>query len=203
MHFETDHIYHVYNRGNQNQKIFFNDANYLFLLKKIRKEWLPFCNILCYCLMPNHFHFMIVPKVEGCNVVQSGIHHTQIFKLSFIIGKTISSYTKAINIQNCTSGSLFQKGTKAKCIDDFPELITGYNINDYLITCFNYIHQNPLKAELVKNLADWEFSSLKDYSGLRHGTLCNKEMAMEKLGIMNVNHDFPVRLNDKIVPYLF
>ena len=59
MEFEQGHLYHVYNRGNNSQKVFFTIANYLFFLKKIKTNILPYADILAWCLMPNHFHLMI------------------------------------------------------------------------------------------------------------------------------------------------
>ena len=118
MHFTPNEIYHVYNRGNDSQKIFFNDDNYVFFLKKIRKEWGKYCEILTYCLMPNHFHFMIVPTEEACENIYLGAKLSDLQNLSSTIGKTLSSYTKAINIQNQTKGNLFQKKTKAKNLNE-------------------------------------------------------------------------------------
>ena len=48
----------------------------------------------------------------------------------------------------------------------------------YLINVMHYIHQNPLRAKLVSRLEDWKFSSFSDYTRLRNGTLCNKELLM-------------------------
>ena len=59
MQFESNHIYHLFNRGNNSQRIFFQRDNYLFFLQKIRTHILPFADILAWCLMPNHFHLMI------------------------------------------------------------------------------------------------------------------------------------------------
>ena len=56
---EKDQIIHLYNQGNNRRTIFYNRENYLFFLKKLRKHLPPFCEILCYCLMPNQFHVMI------------------------------------------------------------------------------------------------------------------------------------------------
>jgi len=65
MQFEQSHLYHIYNRGNNSQKIFFNRENYLFFLDKIKKNILPHTDILAWCLMPSHFHFMVhVNNVE-------------------------------------------------------------------------------------------------------------------------------------------
>ncbi len=59
MQFESGHIYHIYNQGNNRQKIFFDRENYLFFLRKIRTHILPFADIFAWCLMPNHFHLMV------------------------------------------------------------------------------------------------------------------------------------------------
>ena len=59
MQFVTGHLYHLYNQGNNRQKIFHNRDNYLFFLRKIHKHVLPFADILAWCLMPNHFHLMV------------------------------------------------------------------------------------------------------------------------------------------------
>jgi putative transposase len=182
MHFEPNHIYHVYNRGNNKVKIFFTPANYLFLLKKIKAEWVGSCDILSYCLMPNHFHFMLRPKPEGCAYITQQGKQSNLQVLSKIIGKTLSSYTQAINIQNEATGTLFQKKTKAKCLTDIPFKITGNTSSDYLTNCFYYIHQNPIEAKLVTDLKLWPYSSWPDYYGYREGALCNKEILMTEGG---------------------
>lgn len=63
--FHVNQIYHVFNQGNNRQKIFLEHENYLFFLRKVRKYLIPYCDFLCYCLMPNHFHFLIVPNRLG------------------------------------------------------------------------------------------------------------------------------------------
>ena len=62
MFFESNHIYHIYNQGNNHQRIFFNRHNYLFFLKKIREHISPYADVLAWCLMPNHFHLMVFVK---------------------------------------------------------------------------------------------------------------------------------------------
>ena len=65
MNFAEGNIYHVYNRGNNSQTVFFDHENYMFFLEKIRTHILPHADILAWCLMPNHFHLMIsVKQVE-------------------------------------------------------------------------------------------------------------------------------------------
>ncbi len=53
-------IYHIYNRGCNKDNIFFNEENYLYLLKKMKEEKDEYeIEIIAYCLMPNHYHFLI------------------------------------------------------------------------------------------------------------------------------------------------
>ena len=91
------------------------------------------------------------------------------------IRKCLSNYAAAINKQQHTSGSLFRQKTKA-------DVVTKSS-TDYARNIFHYIHQNPLRAKLVTDLRNWEYSSYKDYIGLRNGTLINKEVATKFIDI--------------------
>jgi putative transposase len=104
------------------------------------------------------------------------------------IGILLASYTRAINQVNKTSGSLFRQKTKSDCITNALEISHSYyNLGfgtsillhdpekEYPQACFNYIHQNPVKAGLVKHAEDWEFSSYRDIIGMRAGKLINRE----------------------------
>lgn len=62
MRFYPENLYHIYNRGNNKQVVFIERKNYLFFLRKVRKELLGFCEIPAYCLMPTHFHFLVYTK---------------------------------------------------------------------------------------------------------------------------------------------
>lgn len=204
MHFSPNEIYHVYNRGNNKQIIFFEEKNYIFFLNKIRQEWRKYCDILSYCLMPNHFHFMIIPNEAACENLFLGDKLTDMQNLSKTIGKTLSSYTKAINIQNNTTGNLFQKKTKSKCISGLEDKENNFKSLDYVLTCFYYIHQNPIQAKLVQKLKEWKYSSYPDYYGYRNGTLCNKKLAMELLGLSHLDFDNDDNgLDQRIVDGLF
>ncbi|MBL7702090.1 MAG: hypothetical protein JNM14_07555 [Ferruginibacter sp.] len=117
---------------------------------------------------------MLVPNEAGCRNVILGERETHMQNLSKTIGKTLSSYTKAINLQNKTTGNLFQKKTKAKLLTGTDMSINNFSQKDCLLTCFHYIHQNPLKAKLVNDLKDWSYSSYPDYYNGRNGIICNK-----------------------------
>jgi len=168
-----ENIYHIYNRGNNKNTIFFNRVNYLFFLKKMRNYLKPYIEILSYCLMPNHFHFLVYSLSEF-DSVQFGKN----FKI------LLSSYSKAVNIQQQRTGSLFQQNTKAKCLTE------GFGKYEFLpLICFNYIHKNPLSAGLANKMEDWEFSSFRDYIGVRNGTLCNHEFSCNLLNLPSNEKD--------------
>lgn len=146
--------FHLYNRSNNSELVFKERKNYLFFLRKYRQYLSGYVTTLSYCLMPTHFHFLIyVRSIE-----------TELIKKN--IGILLSSYTKAINKSFSRTGSLFQNHTKTKLITD----------ERYLLRLTNYIHQNPLRIGIVKNIVDWEFSSYRDYIGKRKGTLIDKAL---------------------------
>lgn len=201
MYFEDGYIYHIYNQGNNKQRIFFNRENYIYFLHKIRKHIVPHADILAWCLMPNHFHLMIlVNKVIIETVSLASIsknisvaqNHTLNKKLTLndSIGIMLRSYTQAVNKEFKRSGKLFREKTKAECINCptgvTPSFIIANGITyfnneqperQYPQVCFNYIHDNPVKARLVSKAEDWEFSSAVDYAGLRDGHLINRAVA--------------------------
>ncbi len=178
MHFIQGEFYHVYNRGNNRQVIFFGQRNYLFFLKKVKEQLLPVSEIIAYCLMPNHFHFLLKATENGLKQRDS-FGGKPMQELAYRIGILLSSYSQAINKQNKTTGSLFQQKTKAKIL---CEVNDGSRIS-YFEQCFHYIHQNPVVARMVKALSDWPYSSFPDYTGLRNGSLCNKEIFYSLTGL--------------------
>ena len=173
MQFHLNQFYHIYNRGNNSQQIFFNRENYLFFLRKIEYLVKPFCEIVAYCLMPNHYHWLIYTdekvfwnKVNSRSNLDGSV-------LARKIGTLQSSYTQAINNQENRTGSLFQQKSKAKLLSE----------DDQPYICFNYIHQNPLVAGLVKKMEDWNYSSYGVYAGTRDDTLINRNIAYHFIGI--------------------
>ena len=159
-------IYHIYNRGNNQQTIFFNEDNYIYFLNKCHRYLKPVSEIFAWCLMTNHFHFLIEVTEQSLEPVKSGGIVMPAITNGFRLLQ--SSYAKGINKQQERTGNLFQQKTKAK-------LVSGEE--DYSLTAFHYIHQNPVVAKLVLAAEDYKYSSFPDYAGLRKGSLCNKEKA--------------------------
>lgn len=150
---EDGKYYHLYNRSNNFERVFLADENYQYFLNKFITYLKPNSEILAYCLMPTHFHFLIkICKNEDLQVQKK-------------VGLVLSSYTKAINKRYSRQGSLFQPHTKAKEIID----------EQYLFTLISYIHQNPLRSKLVARLDEWKHSSYNELCGNYHGSVVSKE----------------------------
>jgi len=152
LQFQTGECYHVYNRGNNRQKIFFERENYIYFLKLLRYRLLTTdIDLLAYCLMPNHYHLLV--KCQGGDL-SNGMQSVAL------------AYTKAINKRYDRTGSLFEGAFKA----------IEVSTSGYLYHLVRYIHLNPVKADLVDRPEEWEFSSYAEYADLRTGKLPKMEL---------------------------
>ena len=152
---ESDNFYHIYNRANGNEKIFADEGNYHFFLSRYKTYISPIAHSYCYCLMPNHFHFLVRIKEEK----ETRIFFNKDKKLlgfenladlaSNQFSKFFNSYAKAFNKQQLRKGSLFMKNFKRKKITD----------EKYLRKLVHYIHYNPIEASLCRKPSGWKFSS--------------------------------------------
>src|SRR3990172_39494 len=115
--------YHLYNRGNNRGRIFYERENYLFFLRQMRSYVLPIVDVLAYCLMPTHYHLLVLLKENNLS------HRMQLLSIS---------YTKAINKRYDRVGALFQGAFQAKHVDK----------NNYLLHLSRYIHLNPVMPGL-------------------------------------------------------
>ena len=198
--YHSEVIYHVHNHSINYEPIFREHGEYLFFLEKIKSHILPMADVLCYCLMPDHFHLMLKPTVTGCKPSPCGRflrsdedkleekfqqHLSHAFKI------VLSSYTRAVNRRYGRRGSLFRAKTKAKpAYSPFYPDSKSLEANEpytrfipYLQVCFHYIHDNPVKAKLVTDPLEWEFSSALDYDGLRDSEVCNYALTDKLLGV--------------------
>ncbi|MCX6143996.1 MAG: transposase [Ignavibacteriales bacterium] len=135
-----DLFYHVYNRGNNKEPIFFEPANYRFFLKRF-VEYFPGneAEIHAYCLLPNHYHILF--RLRRNIDYSIRMQHFSI------------SYAKSLNNWSARVGHVFQGRFKAKLVGS----------TEYLLHLRRYIHLNPVLARLVRTPEDWQFSSYRDY----------------------------------------
>lgn len=174
--FLPNHIYHIYNRGINRERLFYSKKNYGFFKDKIRAYICPVADLLAYCLMPNHFHLLV--RTSDASVEKrttaGGLPMHNMTCLSWGLKQLLSSYAKAINKQRDRVGSLFCQNTPRR-ITDSPDDPEGYSA-----WCFHYIHINPCRAGLVEHPGMWEFSSYNEYFATGKG-MCNVPLAEELL----------------------
>jgi REP element-mobilizing transposase RayT len=144
---EFGQMYHIYNRGVNRCNLFHHADNYKYFLRLLVQHIWPIAYIYAYCLMPNHFHFLLRLKDEAeikqayPGVVPKAPH--QYFSNWF------NAYTRSFNPRNQRTGSLFQRPFGRK-----PVLSERYFYNLII-----YIHQNPQHHGLVDDFRDWPWSS--------------------------------------------
>ena len=140
MIYQESNYYHVYNRGCNKGNIFFSESDYNSLLSRmIQTKDTKSVEIIAYCLMPNHYHFLLFQTSDK--------------PVSEWLKSLFSGYVQQINQKYDRRGTLFERSAK-------PKLITNDN---YLIELIHYIHANPLKHNFVTDPIDWKYLSLSDY----------------------------------------
>lgn len=189
MKYQAFQVYHIYNQGNNHQKIFFCDDNYKYFKKKIKKYICSNADLLAFCLMPNHFHLLIYSTPASIHPYKS----SGMQNLSFAISQLLSSYTKAINRQENRTGSLFRSKTKTNDgWDNDNDFISIENSdgervtfigNRFVQNVFLYIHENPVKAGLVRAQDHWYYSSALEYLGTCKDPICNIQQGRELFGL--------------------
>ncbi|OQB14538.1 MAG: Transposase IS200 like protein [Firmicutes bacterium ADurb.Bin193] len=145
-------IYHIVLRGINRQNIFENDEDFTKLLQtlEVYKKKSGF-EIYAYCLMSNHIHLLIKEGKED---------------LGLIFRRIGASYVYWYNWKYKRSGHLFQDRYKSEAVED----------NEYFLTVLRYIHQNPVKAKIEKDIAKYKWSSYNEY--IEKEKLCNTEFAL-------------------------
>jgi len=133
-------VYHITSRGHNRYTLFHSIDDYKKYRKFIRDYKKKFIfDIFHYCLMPNHTHILMkVEKGDELPRIMQGINQ---------------SYAQYYKVIYQLTGNLFQGRYKSILIDT----------DEYLLECGRYIERNPLRAKIVSDLSDYEFSSYNYY----------------------------------------
>jgi REP element-mobilizing transposase RayT len=137
-----DKYYHIYNRGNNREKLFYHSSDYFFFLEKYKKYIAPFVDTYAFCLLPNHFHFLIKTREEV--EMKKSVVPNQLRKL-FIC------YTIRANFFQNRVGGLFTKNYQRIEITN----------EQYLTQLVKYIHKNPVKHKIQADYQSYLFSSFR------------------------------------------
>lgn len=173
----NNEYYHIYNRGVDKMAIFKNSYDFQRFLKTVIyyqiqgpkprfSLFTPTTNLLernkkivdiiCYCMMPNHFHFLLRQLVDG--------------GITEFISRLSNSYTKYFNIKKKRVGHLLQGGFKSELVQS----------NEQLLHLSRYIHLNPLVSNLVTDLRNYPWSSYLEYIEYNSADICTKEIILNQ-----------------------
>jgi putative transposase len=168
--FANDHYYHVFNRGHEKREIFsdvreyrrflellnyyrfskppLRFSKYMEINQKQRTEILhsleknnrQIVEVICYCLMPNHFH-LLLKQLEKNGIAK-------------FLAQVSNSYTKYFNTKHSRASNLFQGTFKAVHVES----------DEQLLHLSRYIHTNPITASLTTKPEEYLWSSYLDYT---------------------------------------
>lgn len=135
-------IYHVTSRGDRREPIFVDDVDRSGLLAVVGQALQRFnAQMLAYCLMGNHYHFVL---------------YTRQANLSLLMRQINGVYTQAFNRRHLKVGHLLQGRFKAILVDR----------DAYLLEVCRYVELNPVRAKMVAQPSDWPWSSYRVHAGL-------------------------------------
>ncbi len=144
--------HHITQRGNYKQKTFFSKTDYMQYL-----QWLSeYCkkyqlSILAFCLMPNHVHFVAVPQESDSLAKTFNTSHMR--------------YSQYYNKKNGNTGHLWQGRFYSCPLDE-----------RHLYEVIRYVENNPIRAKIVKNVEEWEWSSLSAHLNKQRSILALEDV---------------------------
>lgn len=154
--------YHAYNRGVEKRNIFMDHQDYVVFLSflkrylteqndqiyKVRPRYridlFEEIELICYCLMPNHFHLLI--KQSSSNSITN------------FMRALMNSYVSYFNKKYQRTGTLFEGKYKAVLVENEPQLLH----------LTRYIHLNPVSNTNTRSdLVEYKYSSYTEFMGKR------------------------------------
>ncbi|MCI0563745.1 MAG: transposase [Nitrososphaera sp.] len=174
----SDIPYHVTQRGNRRQRVFFLEEDrkeYLRLLKEQSQRYE--LEVWAYCLMTNHVHLIVVPRKEGA--------------LTRAVGETHRRYTRHINFRQGWRGYLWQGRFASFPLDEL-----------YLYAAVRYVEQNPVQAGLVEQPEEYPWSSAKAHVANVEDPVLSPSFLTERIAdwrafLQQSNDDGMVRLLER------
>ena len=165
--FAPGKFYHVYNRTVDKSRLFANRGNYEYFIRKFDEYLSDYIEIFAYCLLGNHFHFLI--KIKSGKTIRDNLKKFEELNKERIKGKQkilvdnrdlhdivserwkkfFQSYAMAFNKQQTRIGTLFQRPFKRVEVDT----------DNYFRNIVYYIHANPQNHGIVDNFRTYEWSS--------------------------------------------
>jgi len=143
---EFGNYYHIYNRGINGESLFLNSDNYEYFLRLFGKHIHPIAEIFAWCLMRNHFHFLV--KIREMSQISTEIKDSERFIFQQF-SNFFNAYSKSFNNREKRHGALFERPFRRKLIEE----------ENYLTQLILYIHTNPVHHNIVNHPSKYHWSS--------------------------------------------
>jgi len=164
---KNNNFYHVIIQGINREYIFDDNNNKSYYLYLLRKKLADYNSIvISYCIMDNHAHFLVYCEIES--------------EISCLFQRINGSYSNYYNKAKNRVGYVFRDRFLSQEIYDRAQLIN----------CIKYIHNNPVKALMVKRAEDYNFSSYKEFINQVSGVIDFNIINIFLMRISNINSVF-------------
>ena len=144
--------YHIYNIGNNQEKIFLDEQNYQRFLGDCASFLEPAAEMCAYCLLPDHVHLLVRIR-DLDNEIQGITEMMKVIDISDQLFHLFDAYSKAFNKQYLRKGRLFSSSFQRKQVNSRTDLAM----------LVRYIHQNPERHRITSDFRTWKYST---YSSL-------------------------------------
>lgn len=161
---QFNNFYHIFNRGINGENLFYTDKNYHHFLNLYKKYIPPVAETFAWCLLKNHFHFLV--KIRSASEICDFFSikkEKATRKPSQQFAHLFNAYVQAINKQNARHGSLLETPFRRKHIKN----------ESYLKNLILYIHNNPIQHNFVEKIEQYRWSS---YTSI----ISNQKTAIER-----------------------
>ena len=165
---EFGKYYHIYNRGINGEQLFTSQDNYFYFLKLYDKYISSIADTYAWCLMNNHFHFLV--QIKNLDAIKLQVINPERF-IYQKFSNFFNSYSKSFNKRQSRHGALFERPFRRKLISN----------EEYLKNLILYIHLNPVNHNLVNNVTDYIWSSYKSILSLKESKI-NRECVLDFFG---------------------
>ena len=155
---DAEAFFHVVNHSIDGRDLFYDEGDYRTYLTMFKAAVSADVTVIAYCLMPNHFHFLLRQNVANAISTMFEVSH--------------KSYARYFNKKHGFKGSIFRSRLNHKEVMN----------EKYLLHASAYIHANPVQANLVDFPEEWAYSNFREYMLLRDGSLWSEQFMQDYIG---------------------
>ena len=184
---ENGKYYHIYNRGINSDILFKENSNYEHFLKLYDLHIESMAETYAWCLMKNHFHFLIRIKDAEEIKTENKISPSQ------SLSNLFNAYTKAFNKKYNRHGPLFERPFKRKEIEN----------ETYFRNLIAYIHNNPVHHSICEHPLQYPWSSYSSCLSNKPTKLKRKEVIELFADIDNFKYVHELKRNDFSIDTFF